>query len=271
MAITKEEAQAKLEELKMSKEIFLYSEDKKYKCVVELADSLDNFGCSDYSMMVLFEEKENGTYIIAQARDKRLETEKDTLIDSLELEKNNLVGENAKLKQQLAESESKVKVGEFWHSAYQGKQLDYDKVYAELRQSYDENYQLKQQLADKEKQLLCKTWYKEYKNVMKANEDFYEECAKLREQLAEKDKEMEIYRKTMELWVKKCENQNQDKIDFAVNKLGKVKDIVLKETERIADEIHLDFEAGFESCYIFMQNQINKLITEIKGDKGCQE
>lgn len=55
------------------------------------------------------------------------------------------------LEAKLAESESNVKVGEFWHSAYQGKQLDYDKVYAELRQSYDENNQLKQQLEESDK------------------------------------------------------------------------------------------------------------------------
>lgn len=68
----------------MSKEIFLYSEDKKYKCAVELADSLDQFKCPDHSVLVLFEEREDGTYIIAQARDKRLETEKDQKIAELE-------------------------------------------------------------------------------------------------------------------------------------------------------------------------------------------
>ena len=56
------------------------------------------------------------------------------------------------LEAKLAESETKVKVGEFWYSAYQGKQLYYDKVYAELRQSYDEEEQLKQQLAEKDEQ-----------------------------------------------------------------------------------------------------------------------
>lgn len=32
------------------------------------------------------------------------------------------------LEAKLAESESKVAVGRFWHSAYEGKQLDYDKL-----------------------------------------------------------------------------------------------------------------------------------------------
>lgn len=48
----------------------------------------------------------------------------------------------------IKELESEVKVGEFWHSAYQGKQLEYDMVYAELRQSYDEIEKLKQRLHD---------------------------------------------------------------------------------------------------------------------------
>lgn len=46
----------------------------------------------------------------------------------------------------IKELESEVKVGEFWHSAYQGKQLDYDMVYAELRKTMDENQQLIEQL-----------------------------------------------------------------------------------------------------------------------------
>ena len=42
----------------------------------------------------------------------------------------------------IKELEEEVKVGEFWHSAYQGKQLDYDMVYAELRKAMNENQQL---------------------------------------------------------------------------------------------------------------------------------
>lgn len=44
----------------------------------------------------------------------------------------------------IKELKSEVKVGESWHSAYQGKQLDYDMVYAELRKAMGENQQLKQ-------------------------------------------------------------------------------------------------------------------------------
>ena len=68
----------------MSKEIYLYSEDKKYKCAVELADSCDRFGCPDHSMIILTEERPDGTYVIAQARDRILETEKDEQISDLQ-------------------------------------------------------------------------------------------------------------------------------------------------------------------------------------------
>ena len=68
----------------MSKEIYLYSEDKKYKCAVELADSCDSFGCHDHSMIILTEERPDGTYVIAQAKDRILETEKDKQIAELQ-------------------------------------------------------------------------------------------------------------------------------------------------------------------------------------------
>lgn len=65
----------------------------------------------------------------------------------------------------------------------------------------------------------------------------------------------------------KCKTHNQDKILFAVEQLEKVGKKVLQETERITDESYLDFEAGFESCYIFMQNQIDNQIKQLKGKK----
>lgn len=68
----------------MSKEIYLYSKDKKYKCAIELADACDRFGCPDHSMIILTEERPNGTYVIAQAKDKILETEKDSQIAELQ-------------------------------------------------------------------------------------------------------------------------------------------------------------------------------------------
>lgn len=68
----------------MSKEIYFCSEDKKYKCAVELEDSCDRFGCPDHSVIILTEERPDGTYIIAEARDRILETEKDQQIADLQ-------------------------------------------------------------------------------------------------------------------------------------------------------------------------------------------
>lgn len=133
----------------MSKEIFLYSEDNKYKCVVELADSLDRFNCPDHSVIMLFEEREEGTYIIAQSRDKRLETEKDQQIADLEAklaESQNCackhIGELTKiatekdrkieeLKQQLAEKE---KEAQEYLIKYKNYKTKCEKLECELRQ-----------------------------------------------------------------------------------------------------------------------------------------
>lgn len=51
----------------------------------------------------------------------------------------------------IKELEEENKVGDFWHSAYQGKQLEYDQVYAELRNAYEENQELKQSLENLQK------------------------------------------------------------------------------------------------------------------------
>lgn len=131
----------------MSKGIFLYSEDKKYKCAFELSDSVDQFKCPDHSVMILFEERENGTYVIAQARDKILETEKDKKITDLEAK--------------LAESEQENKDLEDDHN----KLIEqYNKQYNELCKEINVHSsarerlvkkvkELKQQLAEKEKEV----------------------------------------------------------------------------------------------------------------------
>ena len=107
-----------------------------------------------------------------------------------------LIDKVTNLEAKLAESESKVKVGEFWHSAYQGKQLDYDKVYAELRQLYDKNEELKQQLAEKEDRI---------------NRLQFEVQQALSNSLGKTIKEL-------------IDKDNQDKISFCIEKLEKVKE-----------------------------------------------
>lgn len=71
----------------MSKEIFLYSADNKYQAYVELADNTDRFGCPDHSFFKLIENRnDDKLYLIAEARDRLLETEKDQRIAELEQE-----------------------------------------------------------------------------------------------------------------------------------------------------------------------------------------
>ena len=183
----------------------------------------------------------------------------------------------AHLEAKLAESESKVKVGEFWHSAYQGKQLDYDKVYAELRKSYDENEKLKQQLAEKETriaELEDKDWYE---GTIKQLEEQNERLIK---QLTEKEKE--LYYKNCECEKWKADYQNcsrleklltkerqycldnwraseQDKISFCSEQVKKVRELYKK---------HLDYERIYDEFRVMLlEEDIENLILQLKEKK----
>ena len=53
----------------------------------------------------------------------------------------------------------------------------------------------------------------------------------------------------------------------AIAELGKVKEIVLKEVERV-EKIYTDrFQSGFNCCYVFMKEQIDQQIKSLKGKK----
>ena len=118
--------------------------------------------------------------------------QQDKRIKELEEENKVLEGEN--------------KVGEFWHSAYKGKQLEYDMVYAEPRGIYEKNQQLKQQLAEKERQL-----------------NLSEEL--LIKQEKEYDEQLE---KQAKIHYRHLKEKDQDKILFAVEQLEKVKEKIKK-------------------------------------------
>lgn len=109
----------------MSKEIFLYSADNKYQAYVELADNTDRFGCPDHSFFKLIENRnDDKLYLIAEARDGLLETEKDQRIAELKQDlefttktANELIEIKHKLEQELAELKEKpivvpVKLGD---------------------------------------------------------------------------------------------------------------------------------------------------------------
>lgn len=144
------------------------------------------------------------------------------------------------LETKLAEKDSEIKVGEFWHSAYKGKQLDYDKIYAELRQSYDENEKLKQQLAESEKKYgyMKDLWVDERVKADKLcgllNKEI-ERFLDVEKQLAEKKKEIEQLKtfkvtigtmETNQVDISSTTYADQDKISFAVEQLLDVKEEV---------------------------------------------
>lgn len=119
----------------MSKKIYLYSKDKKYKCAIELADACDRFCCPDHSMIILTEERPNGTYVIAQAKDKILETEKDKQIEEL--------------KQQLEEKEKEIeKLREWLSQCETNRKFEQEKKNLVFKELTERSEQLKSQPAE---------------------------------------------------------------------------------------------------------------------------
>lgn len=148
----------------------------------------------------------------------------------------------ADLEAKLTEKDSEIKVGEFWHSAYQGKQLDYDKVYAELRQSYDENEKLKQHLAEKDRQI------EQLKKFDDLNKTFFD---LFRTAFKEPNKVDDLFNtlKTMQ------EKQDQDKISFAVEQLEKVK----AELVNKVSPVKLSYNEYVQGVFSKIDNQIKQL------------
>lgn len=212
----------------MSKEIFLYSEDKKYKCAFELCDTLGEYQIPDHSVMILFEEREDGNYVIAEARDKILVTEKDKKIANLEA--------------QLAESEKKIE-------ELKGERLKF----------YTDDVRRTQVINGVHfdiEQLLVFSEYVEHEKWVKA--DYKKEIDKLKQKLTEKEKMLErimsgeyipanIAKKSLEL-------SNQDKILFAVEQL--------KQTRKLVDELLDNCGDKQYKVWEVFDNQIK----EIKGD-----
>lgn len=115
----------------------------------------------------------------------------------------------------------------------------------------------------------CKTGSAIYRKLKM--EDLEKENEQLKQQLAEKEKEIENLKKEIRdelvdnnmaiLELQQSQNQT------AIAELEKVKEIVLKEVERI-EEIYTDgFQSGFNCCYVFMKKQIDQQIKSLKGEK----
>lgn len=174
----------------MSREIFLYSKNKKYKCAVELADSCDHFGCPENSVMILFEKRKDGTYIIAQARDKRLETEKDRIVADLETK--------------LAEKDQEL------NDICQNYDFQINDFSREVYRLQKREKILEQQLAEKDGQI------EQLKKFDNLNRNFYD-ILRTAFRLPNKVDDLFNSLKTMQ------EKQDQDKISFAVEKLEQIK------------------------------------------------
>ena len=154
-----------------------------------------------------------------------------------------LLDKVADLEGKLAESESKVAVGRFWHSAYEGKQLDYDK----LNNDYNKQEKLLSRvLADKSKLQF--------------------EFDQLKQQLPEKDKELleikqriaEKASKEFQEMIDKRENHNQDKISFAVEQIVKTKETLIK---------FLQDEGFYENEWYDLFEKIDNQIKQLKEGK----
>lgn len=156
---------------------------------------------------------------------------------------------------------------------------------------------LEAKLAEKEEQLLCKTWYKQYKNVMEANEGFYKECAKLREQLAEKDAELNSARvgeqfalkccneakellaeKEKELeeinrefvqsthdWKEIVDEKIKTKTEFAIQQLQRVKEFCENSKNQVDYEYYTDcWTTAVDKDSLFIE--IDQIIKELEGE-----
>lgn len=158
------------------------------------------------------------------------------------------------LEAKLAERNIEIKAIEFWYSAYQGKQRDYDKVYAELKQSHSENEKIKQQLAEKEKEI---------ETILKENEELaikhnvYSYGDKIQQ-----DKFYSITGEALELLI----NIQSQK---AIEQLEKVKELLNTDFESIISRIDPYEDGGCLNSMTYNHNNTIKIIdNQIKSLKG---
>jgi hypothetical protein len=279
----------------MSKGIFLYSEDKKYKCAFELCDTLDKYQIPDHSVMILFEEREDGNYVIAEARDKILVTEKDKRIADLETKLTDLQQEQITEMQEhqdamkladktIKELETKLAESEKKHLLDEKEWQDYcafKHIEPQIKGCLDREIKYEKQIAEKDEKV-NKQWLQiqaDTEHIQRLqqqiaekevdllaldteNYSFKQRIDNLREQLTEKDKENELMAKTLRMT--KCIEKeiNQAKIDYAVEQLEKV---------RKKFDCEGNYCYGYNCINIVIKNTdfnkyIDQLIAEIKGE-----
>ena len=164
------------------------------------------------------------------------------------------------LEAKLAESEFKVAVGRFWHSAYEGKQLDYD----ELNNDYN-----------KQEKLLSE--------VLANKSKLQFEFDQLKQLLAEKDKELEgmsvssdwqsllILKQETEILEqenKVLKERTQDEILFAVEQLEKVKKWVVRQLFITTKDCSNLDKAEAKGCNELREETIKEIDNQINRLKG---
>lgn len=175
----------------------------------------------------------------------------------------------ADLEAKLAESEERLKAIDNWKENY--GYLNYEDVYmledlqSRAFQSEDDTKVVNELL--------------DYLNIS----DESEILSTFKQQLAEKEKECAKHKEETVTFTPKLVNNAElvikiiqsdaDGIDYlkqsqnqtAIAELEKVKEVVLKEVERV-EEIYTDgFQSGFNCCYVFMKEQIDQQIRKLKN------
>lgn len=202
----------------------------------------ERYVCKKISKDCLFPEilcelkdTESKFFVVLESKDDAVKiadllNHQDKRIKELEEENKVLEGEN--------------KVGEFWHSAYKCKQLEYDMVYAELRGIYEKNQQLKEQLEEKDKQIFELM----SKLDLKENEPVY--CS-----LADRDCEALGNVKDLEKQFKQSQKQ------LAIEELEKVKNYFCEEDEDDDGIKTGDWTITHDACEVaeFIEEQLKEL------------
>ena len=182
------------------------------------------------------------------------------------------------LEAKLAKSEEKVKVGEFWHSAYQGKLLDYDKVYAELRKAYDKNEELKEQYQEY-REIVEKNIEKEIDERMRDTiKEFNLDISQLKQQLEEKEEQLNNLEQMCSICNKDQENEQLKQQLAEKEKLLEINERILRGTKLVKQELEQDkisfVVEKLEEVKHYAQhiqggliNYIENQIKSIKGEK----
>ena len=130
-----------------------------------------------------------------------------------------------------------------------------------------ENEYLKQQIEESEEYI--EMLLEEKSGYIDLVSGYSKKCKQYEQQLAEKEKAIENYEKFTNVpLVEMYKMYEQDKIDYAVEQLEKVKELVEKRNNGTRQCSHsVEYKDGYSGCCCDVDTIIDKLITEIKEGK----